>query len=130
MKNEKKKEKKLQRGTHRDGSIFFFRNVLRNREAIEAQKIRFSAQEKKKKKKKHESEVTLKWATPNLLSTEAQNQLLDVFLRVLASDDWKKKKKTKMNKMKNGKNKETLGKMKENVEKMTKMMKMVKHDEK
>ena len=42
-KGRKKKEKRLQRGTSRDGpKIFFFRNVTRNRNEIQAQqKIRF-----------------------------------------------------------------------------------------
>ena len=46
--------------------VIFFRNGIRTREAIEAQKNQiFSTQEqKKKKKKKHESEVNLTWATP------------------------------------------------------------------
>ena len=73
MKNKKKRgkmEEMPQRSTYLPRRlkklIFFRRNVVITREAIEAPKNQiFSTQEKKKKKRRHEGEVTLKWALNN-----------------------------------------------------------------
>ena len=73
-----------------------------------------STQEKKKKKIKHESEVTLKWATPNPLTTEVrENEFSQTkivffcwFWHLLGPLEIEKNKEREDEQKKNGKTKE------------------------